>query len=111
MNPETEIDDLKMEIRDYKAAVKFMHALYKRQMERYHVHLNRVHQSVDHRALWKDCPGSPCVFDREDLVKVEAVMKEYKLPGDPRGEPGGAAFQTASAKAVSARKIAAVSSE
>ena len=105
MKSEIELDDLRLEIRDYKAAVKYMHMLYTQQMQKYHRHLKKDHGDVRHRARWQDCPSEPCVVDREDLAKVEALMNQYRLPGDPRGTPEGAAFQTDSAKAVANRRI------
>jgi hypothetical protein len=85
--PETqiELDGLQIEIRDYKAAVKFMRVLFKQQSCAQHLHLKRDHQDVRHRAAYKDCPALPCVADRNDLLKVEAVIEQYEMPGDPIG--------------------------
>ncbi len=105
MKAELELDCLRAELRDYKAAVKYMRVLFKQQQEKYHRHLKKDHRDPNHSMAWQTCLGLPCRIEREELAKVEAVIEQYKLPGDPRGAPDGAAFQTSSAKAVANRKI------
>lgn len=83
-------ESFQVEIRDYKAAVKYMYVLCKQQMEDYHKHLWRVHKDSHHRMNWERCLGQPCARERLELAKVEAVMVMYKRPGDPRGAPDGA---------------------
>ena len=87
---ELELDGLREEVRDYKAAVRFMHLIHKQQMEKYHKHLRRDHQDPKHRMAWKFCLGLPCVIEREELLKVEQVMWRYGKAGDPLGSPNGA---------------------
>lgn len=87
---ELELDAFKVELRDYKAAVKYMHFIYVEQSKRYHKFLRKVRKDIRHRNTWEECVGLPCAIERRDLAKIEAVMKQYKQPGDPRGSPDGA---------------------
>ena len=80
-----------IEIRDYKAATRFMHMIYKQQSYSMHLHLKREHKDVRHRAAYRDCPSSPCDWDRNQLHKVEAVIERYRHPGDPLAKAEGAA--------------------
>lgn len=98
-----DIDDLQVELRDYKAAVKYMHFIHTQQMRTYHRHLKRDHKDRRHLALWSECPASPCVDERKELALVQEVIDGYKQPGDPRGAPDGAKLLSAPSLAANKR--------